>query len=117
MLLEWLNREVPTDVAGWSLLVLFVGMLIWGVLAIVASLRYHAIKPFHTTFRFWLGVFLLWCFGGLFGMLAFDALREPDEAPFWAVAWVTSWGVVFIIAFAFWAREESEQRIAAEAKQ
>lgn len=110
---EWLFRDVPINVAGWSLIVCLVATVVWGSTTIAAAVRDRdrpGRRPFWQTFRFWLGVFLIWCDAMFYGIVGIGILREPERADLWAVLLTGSWGVVTIIAFALWAREEKESR-------
>lgn len=110
---DWLYQDVPSDLSGWFLLFLFVATMTWGLTTIAASLRDRNrkdIRVFWKTFRFWLGVFLVWCDGMLYGIVSLGTLRHPDTTELWTTIMTGSWFVVTLIALGLWAREDIESR-------
>jgi hypothetical protein len=110
---DWLFYDVPNGVAGWAAMVTFIVVMTFGLTAIAAAIADRdrpGVRPFWQTFRFWLGILLSWCFAFLFGILALRMLQVPALVDVWLVALFGSWGIVSLIAFIVWAREETESR-------
>lgn len=110
---EVLTTEVPNWASGFALMVAFVVAFMLGASAITAAIRERDRKEtrqFWKTFRFWLGLDMLWCVTSFYALFAFGFLRKPGESDLWVVLLTLSWGIISAIMFLTWAREDLEGR-------
>lgn len=104
-----LDTSVPNTVTGLQLLVISCVTATWGVLSIVDGWWLSR----HAGLRLWrlpwsLGWFLVVSDGGLYLILGFGTLREPDPIPLWASLyfWVCfAWALA---AYKHWASGKIE---------